>query len=140
MVLTVKSSRLSKSAIQLSRTRLRRKPPSPRTPRRRCRMRRDALMSGVEKSTSTAVPRMPDHVARGLFTRQHESVHRDAEEQHRDQAHQDEERQAGAHEEAVGGDEARDSPSRGGGHNWRKKWARSPPFTSNRRILLSRIT
>src|SRR5207249_8577610 len=83
---------------------------------------------------------LTDHVARRLLTGQHESDHRDAEQHQRDQAYQEEEGEAGAHEEAVGGDETRDSPSRGDGHNWRKKWARSPPFTSNRRILLSRIT
>src|SRR3989454_130907 len=80
------------------------------------------------------------HVTRRQFSRQHESDHGDAEEQDGDQAHEEEEREAGAHEEAVGGDEARERAAGARGHNCRKKCARSPPFTSNRRTLLSRIT
>src|SRR5262249_18897662 len=78
---------------------------------------------------------------RRVLAGQHEADQRDPQEQDRDQRHQEEERETRAHEEPVRGEEARERASSGArGHSWRKKWARSPPLTSNRRTLLSRMT
>src|SRR5262249_15930203 len=80
-------------------------------------------------------------LARRVLAGQHEPDQRDTQEQDRDQRDQEEEREARAQEEPVRGEEARERASPGArGHSWRTKWARSPPLTSNRRTLLSRIT
>src|SRR5262249_252799 len=78
---------------------------------------------------------------RRVLAGQHEPDQRHTQEQDRDQRHQEEQGEARAHEGPIHGEEAREGGWWGArGDRWGKKWARSPPLTSNRRTLLSRMT